>query len=296
LARGDARACLAEIADLDQKAPNYLQVLGELARALQLIAVRQVADNVADDDVLPTETLSELAVALTPEDVQLDYQIALHGRRDLPLSADPRGAFEMTLLRMLAFRPQLRVTVESPAKADGGNGREAVAAPSRGERPAVQKLAGAGGGAAGPGTDDTGGEKARKGADAGLLSESHDWDAVVQGLGLKGVALQLARHCRLDRREGGYVRLVLDRRYENLRNKAAEDRLKDALGRAENVPVRLDLVVGDVDGDSPAERASEAAAARREAAADAIDTDPNVAELKSRFGATINPDSIEPLD
>jgi DNA polymerase-3 subunit gamma/tau len=296
LARSDARSCLAEIADLDQKAPDYLQVLGELGRSLQLIAVRQVADDIADDDVLPTEALSELALALSPEDVQLYYQIALHGRRDLPLSTDPRGAFEMTLLRMLAFRPPPRDTVESAAKADGGNGREHGAAPSRGKRPAVRKKAGAGQVADGPGADGIGDEKARKGADAGSLPPIHDWDAVVQGLGLKGVALQLARHCRLDRREGGYVRLVLDRRYENLRNKAAEDRLKNALGRAEDAPVRLELVVGDVDGDSPAGRASEAVAARREAAAEAIDMDPNVAELKSRFGATINPDSIEPLD
>src|SRR5690606_37219764 len=47
----------------------------------------------------------ELAGRVSAEDVQLFYQLALHGRRDLPLAPDPRGGFEMALLRMLAFRP-----------------------------------------------------------------------------------------------------------------------------------------------------------------------------------------------
>ena len=51
------------------------------------------------------DALAELAVSITPEDVQLYYQIGLLGRRDLPFAADPRGGFEMVLLRMLAFRP-----------------------------------------------------------------------------------------------------------------------------------------------------------------------------------------------
>jgi DNA polymerase-3 subunit gamma/tau len=46
-----------------------------------------------------------LAKALPAEDVQFYYQMGLIGRRDLPLAPDPRGGFEMVLLRMLAFRP-----------------------------------------------------------------------------------------------------------------------------------------------------------------------------------------------
>jgi len=37
--------------------------------------------------------------------VQLWYQMALTGRRDLAIAPSPRTGFEMSLLRMLAFRP-----------------------------------------------------------------------------------------------------------------------------------------------------------------------------------------------
>jgi DNA polymerase-3 subunit gamma/tau len=60
-----------------------------------------------------------LAQALPAEDVQFYYQMGLIGRRDLPLAPDPRGGFEMVLLRMLAFRPADTDDAPKPAKASG---------------------------------------------------------------------------------------------------------------------------------------------------------------------------------
>ena len=57
------------------------------------------------DELFAPEVIERLARALTPEDVQLFYQTAITGKRDLPLAPDPRTGFEMTLLRMVAFRP-----------------------------------------------------------------------------------------------------------------------------------------------------------------------------------------------
>ena len=299
LAAGDARACLAEVADLDQMAPDFLQVLGELSRALQLIAVRQVADDVSDESVLRDDVLADLAAAMSPEDVQLDYDIALRGRRDLPLSPDPRGAFEMTLLRMLAFRPDGEYGSTQTAGASPGRSQTPV---TDVRPPARQALESALSTADDERVHPAGNEESLGDDAANIISsdamqtKTDDWDRIVEGSGLQGVALQLARHCRLDHREGRFVRLVLDQQYENLRNKAAEKRLREALGRGAGSPVRLELTVGEVDGDSPAGRSAKAEEARREAAARSIHSDPNIAELRSRFGATVNPDSIEPLD
>src|SRR5690606_29713117 len=74
-----------------------------LAAALHRIQVRQlVPEAVVDGDGLDVDGL---AASLRPEVVQLWYQMALAGRRDLPLAPGPRAGFEMSLLRMLAFRP-----------------------------------------------------------------------------------------------------------------------------------------------------------------------------------------------
>ena len=72
---------------------------------LQRLAIAQVLPDGVDNSQGDRERVVDLAARMTAEDVQLFYQLALHGRRDLPLSPDPRGGFEMAVLRMLAFRP-----------------------------------------------------------------------------------------------------------------------------------------------------------------------------------------------
>ena len=103
LANLDGSALMNEVAELDEMAPDYGAVLDELRGVLQRIAVLQLVGADAGDE--EAEELPELASALSPEDVQLYYEIAGQGRRDLYISRDYRAAFEMTLLRMLAFRP-----------------------------------------------------------------------------------------------------------------------------------------------------------------------------------------------
>ena len=102
LADLDGSALMNEVADLDEQAPDYGAVLDELMGVLQRIAVLQLVGTESDEEA---RELPELALKLTAEDVQLYYQIALQGRRDLGVARDYRSAFEMTLLRMLAFRP-----------------------------------------------------------------------------------------------------------------------------------------------------------------------------------------------
>ncbi len=105
LAAQDAKALLAQSAHMAQSNPDFGQVLAELAAWLQKIALVQTVPETAGSFPEEAEDLQRLAAKLTPEDVQLYYQIALLGRRDLPLAPDRRGGFEMVLLRMLAFRP-----------------------------------------------------------------------------------------------------------------------------------------------------------------------------------------------
>ncbi len=84
-------------------APDYGAVLDDLLETLQRIAVLQLVGGRSDDEELAA--VAPLAAQLGAEDTQLYYQIALNGRRDLPICRDPRMGFEMTMLRMLAFRP-----------------------------------------------------------------------------------------------------------------------------------------------------------------------------------------------
>src|SRR3569833_3511456 len=122
---------------LEEFAPDYAQVLDELAGLLVRVAMKQTVSDFEGDDLYAPELLHRLAKALSPEDIQLYYQTAIIGRRDLGLAPDPRTGFEMTLLRMIAFRPANDATtqVAGPA-ATNAAGRSGLAAAQGGAAPA----------------------------------------------------------------------------------------------------------------------------------------------------------------
>ena len=103
LAAADGQALIDVSGHLDEQAADFGAALDDLVRAFQQIAVMQLVEGAAIDD--EQEALRPFAEQLSREDVQLYYQIGLNGRRDLAWSRDARMGFEMTLLRMLAFRP-----------------------------------------------------------------------------------------------------------------------------------------------------------------------------------------------
>lgn len=115
LASFDGRAVLAAVEKMSEHAPDYAGALAEMLSVLHRIAIAQALPEAVDNSHGDRERIMQLARQLPPEDIQLFYQTALLGRRDLPLAPDPRAGFEMVLLRMLAFKPQ--GVLEIPANA-----------------------------------------------------------------------------------------------------------------------------------------------------------------------------------
>lgn len=106
LASLDGRAVLAAVERMSEQAPDYASALAEMLAVLHRIAIAQALPEAVDNSHGDRERIMQLAQQLPSEDIQLYYQTALLGRRDLPLAPDPRAGFEMVLLRMLAFKPQ----------------------------------------------------------------------------------------------------------------------------------------------------------------------------------------------
>ncbi|MDR2961116.1 MAG: DNA polymerase III subunit gamma/tau [Stenotrophomonas sp.] len=133
LAEGDGPRLLQVVAALAEFSPDWSGVLEALAEGLHRIQVQQLVPGAATAEGLDAAAFAE---RLRPEVVQLWYQMALNGRRDLPLAPSPRAGFEMAVLRMLAFRPAAAVPpVPKSVDAAGGG---------------VQGGTAAGGGAAAP--------------------------------------------------------------------------------------------------------------------------------------------------
>ena len=249
---------------LEQWAPDYAQVLDELAALLVRIAIKQVVSDVEGDELYAPELLERLAARLAPEDVQLFYQTAIVGRRDLPLAPDPRIGFEMTLLRMLAFRPP------------GETGKAVPSTPSTRAAPPAATPAAPPRAVPAP-------------------EGENSWAVILSALDLQAAARQLASHCVLLGRRGPVVRLALDPRNQLLRTRAQEEKLAQALSRYFGEPIRLEFEVTVADVDTPAQAGHRASQQELEAARRALEGDPGAQALRERFGATLIPDTVRPL-
>ncbi|MFT5528402.1 MAG: DNA polymerase-3 subunit gamma/tau [Alteromonadaceae bacterium] len=105
LIKQDSKGLMSLSLDIASYAPNYNRLFAELIQLLHQIAMYQVVNNHLDLSIEHASLLKKFSQALSPEDVQLYYQICLNGRKDLPYASDEQAAFDMTLLRLLAFQP-----------------------------------------------------------------------------------------------------------------------------------------------------------------------------------------------
>lgn len=102
----DGPQVLQAVAEMAEHAPDYAGALADIISVLHRVALAQTVPSALDNSLGDQEQVLKLAQSIASEDVQLFYQMALHGRKDISISPDPRAGFEMTLLRMLAFKPQ----------------------------------------------------------------------------------------------------------------------------------------------------------------------------------------------
>jgi len=305
LAAGDMTQLLAGARALDEFSPDYLALLEELNSLLARVALFQATGAAYDEEEeVPAATLAELAAAISPEDLQLYYQVGLTGRRDLPLIADHRRGFAMTLVRMLAFRPGAERGASQAGRAGGstatlsaGTGASASTGGARtgGATAARAAAIGAAPVAATP-IAATAAAAAPTGNALPLLPEN--WPAIIDGMveqGLAGLARQLASHCALAGRQGAVVRLLLDPRSQSIRTRANEEKLAAALARycGELLRVQIELAEGDAPATPARERAAQADE-RLERARAALEEDPNIKALRTQLGATIFADSVRP--
>ena len=165
LAERDAEHLLSQVDELAQYGADFRVVLDELIGLLHQLAIAQVVPGKVAVPLLEGEALAHLAAQLTGEEVQLYYQFALQGRRDLPLSPDSREAFEMLLLRMLVFRPFEPPT--SPNQGDGPAGRLEKKKPLTSEASAVREPA-----PASPSPDVAGFDRKEAGSAAAVIASN----------------------------------------------------------------------------------------------------------------------------
>ena len=299
LIANDGPALLAEVDAMAMRSVAFASALEDLASLFHRIAIAQTvpAATAAMEDA---DRVAALAARLTPEMVQLAYQICVQGRTDLPLAPDEATGFSMTLLRLLAFEPGggvARATGEARATPRNLHPRAAPA----GATPATVGTATAGRAdppgrdaalGAGPVTAPVGPEPPVRLA---LPTDPAAWPAFVTGLRLAPMAAQLAAQTELKSLEGNVLTLALPAAHKHLADKAYADKLKAALDQATGRKWMLAFEVGSPAEASLAAQKSREQAEQKTRAEAAFRGEPFVQDVLARFDAKIRPDSIKPV-
>ncbi len=321
----DIAAMLAVADAMDARSLSFDSALQELATLLHRIALVQFAPEAVVDDV-ERQRLTQYAQKFDAEFLQLCYQIVINGRSDLSLAPDEYAGFTMTLLRMVAFNPETPTAL--PAGAPGGqvahvapnslsasSVRPAPATAALRVEPAQKRAEAATEKAVAPVS-----EPAKMPAnvaenvpanvpasipasvppsapEASLAgSVTDDWHTILAKLKLGGMARELAHHCELSALSDTAVKLRLNPAHKSLlMNKGPQEKLQAELSACFGRPLRLFVEIGELGGETPAQRASGEKTERHNRAIAALEQDAFVRDLIETFDATINEQSIKPI-
>jgi DNA polymerase-3 subunit gamma/tau len=286
--RAQDGAGLLRIADdMAIRSMAFDAALQDLATLLHRIALAQTVPDAIAEDEPERVRLLELAQQFNAEEIQLFYQIAIHGRNEINLAPDEYAGFTMTLLRMLAFMPAAAAAGAMPERAAAP-----VAAKARpAAAPAVKPVA-ASPLAANPVTANP---VAAPAVTHVVANAALDWNVLLAQLNVQGMARELARNCVLESFADGKISLSLAPQHKQfLTNKMAQDKLQAALSDYFAQPVRLSLSVGaPASAVTPAVVEQQEKQVRQQTAADAISQDPFVREAQAQLDAQIIENSIK---
>ncbi len=293
LSLGDAAALMANVEAMSVYSPDFGHVLEDLAIALHQLQCTQLVPG------FEVETSSvdfpTLASRLSAEQVQLWYQMATNGRRDLSYAPSPRAGFEMSLLRMLAFRPMTDgenlappVAVKPVAKAVTAPAPTATAAsiikpvetPAVAKTPVVEM----------PAAPAVVNHQARR-----ELKHHEQWLDVIEAAELKGPTRELAAHSVFVAFDNGILKLALPDNLLHLRSDAVVSSLAQKLAPALGEIPKIIFEKANVQSETLHDRTERFRSEKQTDAQSAFMADPVVSQLLQQ-GAQIVPDSIRPLD
>ena len=311
LAEGDAGALYASVEAVADYVVDYGSVLSDIAVALHRVQVRQLLPAAGGDDGFDAARMQALATRLAPEDVQLYYQIATQGARELSLAPSPRIGFEMSLLRMLAFRPESYADADQGGQGAGSRTATATPGPARPSRSRAMGVAeprvaaatatnaatqppvpppattppAAPAAAAGPALPDP----------IALPADTASWTAAIVHMGLRANTRQVADHCTVLGHDGDTLRLGLPRALEVLSSPGVRQEMEQALSAAVARPVRITIELVAEAGDTPAQRSAVQQQARQQQASSEFSAHPGVQAAMAAFDGEVAVGSVRPL-
>lgn len=321
LANQDVDQIMQIVADMADNAVDFSTAIDDVLMLLYHVSMAQIAPNsyaVSDGN---SHIVTQVAENVDAETIQLYYQIALIGKRDIALAPSSRVGFEMSLLRMLAFEPSEANTVNSPNQSVAAsqitssetkqtiapspslanvasNAAMAVNEPSAAvvnEPSAVASNE--------PITpvsqtpDSPMSEEAAVAAPSSIaitLAGNNEWGELIEQTSLVGLSKELAINCACERLSDDKIQLCLAPQLQHLYKDERKNDIQEALRDHTKTQLIVELDIEPSDKETPAECLARLGHEQYEQTRQVLGDDPVVQALQSEFGATMNEQSIKP--
>ncbi|MEO8384689.1 MAG: DNA polymerase III subunit gamma/tau [Betaproteobacteria bacterium] len=293
LANHDAKTMVTEIDQIASRSISFDITLKDFASVLARIALVQSVGSAAVDGP-DAQKMIDAAARVSKDDVQLYYQIALLGRRDLALAPDEHSGFTMTMLRMLSFAGRntgeaiSSTNASVPPRAAASTVKDYAQQNHRAGAPVSGKVARE------PALARSSYEVAPAPASGTGSGFNGDWPGFIAKLNFNGMAGMLAKQCEFQSFADGILELTLPAAQKHLAEKAFQEKLKLELLPHFGGNLRMNIRISDVAGKSLAAVEDRERSDRQVAAEVAILSDPFINNLKQEFGAEIVPSMIRP--
>ncbi len=283
LASKDGQQLLSLADEMEAQCLSFETALQDLASTLHHIALAQVLPQTISEDIPEYQQIMSLAKTFSAEDIQLFYQIALHGRDELSLAPDEYAGFTMTLIRMLTFMPDnlstdlpVRQSPGTSPKQSSNSATKATRLTSNHEKRTEK-------------------EETEQIQPTEQTQSTYDWSAVVNQLKLTGMAKMLAQHSEANIIATDKIELFVPEVHKYLLDKKYQNAIKTALDAYFGKSVCLHFTVGSLTGMTPVAIQQRENETRQAKAIAAIEKDPLVQELVDSFDAKIIESTIKPI-
>jgi len=300
LLANDGNGLINQAKAMEERSISFDAALNDFAQLLHQVAVAQTVPESVANDLPEREALLSLAQRIPAETLQLYYQIALLGRRDIGLAPDEFAGFTMSLLRMLAFTPNESNASKAKPTSPVNSVRAAAAAPAITPVESAVKPASVTVAEPAPITNVIADntivapmEEAVVAPRTGGTSFNGNWRALVDALKL-GLARELAKHCELVAYDQDSITLSVPESQKHLVSANYQEKLTTAITQHFDRKIKLQFSIGG-SGNTPAKQISQEKAQAQANAETAIEEDSFVQALIDDFGATIIPNSIKPI-
>ena len=245
-----------DLADLGVSLDKGLLVLSKMIHRMSLL---KAIPDCLDKDSTHDEKLKKLSEKFTPEDLQLMYQVTIHGMKDFEWAPDEFAGFSMVLLRMLAFAPAQSIY-------------------SVKEKKTKTKIL------------------EKKGAETKPRQPlPDDWRSYLKKLKVGGMASMLANNCELISVTEKSLKFLVPKSFENLINPQYISRLQAALKEDLGIFLKLHFEISD-HAKTPASHEADSSKKKYDAALESLKHDQFVSDLLSDFDAKIIQSSVKPID